>query len=324
MRASRLLSIMLLLQARGRINATALAQELEVSVRTIYRDMDDLSAAGVPVFADRGSSGGFQLMDGYKTQLTGLTADEAGALFLFGLPNAAADLGLGEAMTAARRKIDAALPEARRRGANVVSTRFHLDTTGWFKPIEQPETLPTLASAIWSERRVVIRYESWNGQSVKDLAPLGIVLKAGVWYVVASGKRGSPSTYRVSSIRTLTVRGETFARPADFDLRSYWTKSAKEFSARLHRGTALLRVSERGFQLVGKLGPDVAQAAEASRGPVDKGGWSLIEIPVERLENAVCDILSLGVDAVLLGPETLLAGVTDAVGRLADRYPASG
>lgn len=320
MRASRLLSIMLLLQARGRISAAALAEELEVSVRTIYRDMDDLSSAGVPVFADRGSSGGFQLMEGYKTQLAGLTADEAGALFLFGLPNAAADLGLGEAMTAARRKIDAALPDTRRRGANVVSSRFHLDTTGWFKPIEQPEILPTLASAVWSEHRIVIRYESWNGESRKVLAPLGIVLKAGVWYLVASGKRGSPATYRVSSIRDLTASDETFVRPADFDLRSYWTKAAKEFVARLYQGRAALRVSERGFQLVGKLGPEVAQAAEASRGPLDENNWSLIEIPVERSENAVCDILSLGVDAVLLGPDPLLAAIRDAVGRLAGRY----
>lgn len=323
MRASRLLSIMLLLQARGRINATALAEELEVSVRTIYRDMDDLSAAGIPVFADRGSAGGFQLMDGFTTQLTGLTEDEAGALFLFGLPNAAADLGLGDAMSAARRKIDAALPDARRRGADAVSTRFHLDTTGWFKPIEQLEILPTLANAVWNQRRIVVKYESWNGESQQNLAPLGIVLKAGVWYVVALGKRGSPSTYRISSIRTLAVADETFERPEDFDLRAYWTKSAKELAARLHRGIALLLVSERGFQLVAKLGPDVAQAAEASRGPLDDTGWSRIEIPVERVENAVCDVLSLGVDAVLLGPEALVEAVSKAVERLAQLYPTS-
>lgn len=320
MRASRLLSIVLLLQARGRINAPALAEELEVSVRTIYRDMDDLSAAGVPVYADRGSAGGFQLLDGYRTQLTGLTADEAGALFLFGLPSAAADLGLGQAITEAKRKVEAALRAAKRRAADVVSTRFHLDTAGWFKPIEQPELLPQLASAVWNERCTKVEYESWTARSVKNLSPLGLVLKAGAWYLVASGNRGTPATYRVASIRSLAVGDETFSRPQDFDLRAYWIASAKAFERSLQKGTARLQVSRRGFALVGKLGAEAIRAAERSRSALNQDGWSFIEIPVERVENAVCDILSLGTDAVLLGPDTLLTAVRDAVGKLATRY----
>jgi predicted DNA-binding transcriptional regulator YafY len=320
MHASRLLSILLLLQARGRINATALAEELEVSVRTIYRDMNQLSAAGVPVFADRGSAGGFQLMDGYKTQLTGLTAEEASALFLFGLPNAASDLGLGEALTGARRKIDAALPAERRRGADAVASRFHLDTNGWFKPIEKPDFLPTLARAVWSERRIVIHYTSWNGQSTQDLAPLGIVLKAGVWYLVALGRKQSPATYRVSAIHSLQMTEVTFTRPADFDLQDYWAVAVKEFAQRLHRATATLRVSDRGFELLGKLGPDISQAAEKTRTSPDHQGWTVVQIPVERTDNAVCDILSLGTEAELVAPTALVHALAQSIRQLAERY----
>ena len=324
MRASRLLSIMLLLQARGRVTATALAEELEVSVRTIYRDMDDLSAAGVPVFADRGSAGGFQLLDGFRTQLTGLTADEAGALFLFGLPGAAADLGMSEAMATARRKIDAALPDARRRGADIVSTRFHLDTVGWFKPVEQPALLPSLAAAVWDQRRIRARYRSWNGERDVELDPLGIVLKAGNWYMVALGKRKAPATYRVSAIQDLEVTECVFERPPSFDLGAYWAKATRELASRLHRGDAKLRVSKRGYELLGKLSPDVVQAAETSRGPIGADGWSVIEIPVERTENAVADILSLSVDAELLGPASLVAAVEEAVTQLAAFYARRG
>jgi predicted DNA-binding transcriptional regulator YafY len=320
MSASRLLSIMLLLQAKGRINATALAEELEVSVRTIYRDMNQLSAAGVPVFADRGSTGGFQLLDGYKTQLTGLSAEEASALFLLGLPAAAADLGLGEAMTGARRKIDAALPAERRRGADAVASRFHLDTTGWFKPIEKPEMLPALARAVFRERRIIVRYSSWTAETVKDLAPLGIVLKAGVWYLVALGSKGKPATYRISSIRSLDMTEVEFKRPADFDLQAYWTVAVQEMATRLHRGTATLRVSQRGFQLLGKLSPEVLQAAEQTRSSPDADGWTVIEIPVEQTDNAICDILSLGVEAELLAPPALLDALTHSVSCLAERY----
>lgn len=320
MSASRLLSILLLLQARGRINATVLARELEVSVRTIYRDIEQLSASGVPVFADRGSAGGFQLLDGYKTQLTGLTAEEASALFLFGLPTAAADLGLADAMSGARRKIDAALSTERRRGAEAVMTRFHLDTTGWFKPIEKPETLPALAAALWSERRIVVRYQSWKSESTQELAPLGIVLKAGVWYLVALGPKGSPATYRVSSIRSLQTADTAFTRPKDFDLPAYWATAIKQFETRLQRTTATIRVSERGFQLLGKLGVAVSQAAENTRSPPDKSGWSVVEIPLEKTDNAVCDILSLGIDAELIAPAELREALAESIAQLARRY----
>src|SRR3954468_8478197 len=144
MRASRLLSILLLLQTRGRMTAQALADEFETSVRTIYRDIDQLSAAGVPVYADRGRAGGFQLMEGYRTQLTGLSSAEAETLFLAGLPGPAAQLGLGDAMAQAQLKLLAALPAEGRQGAARVASRFHLDPIGWFRSAEHADVLPSL------------------------------------------------------------------------------------------------------------------------------------------------------------------------------------
>src|SRR5262245_3071093 len=169
MRASRLLSIQLLLQSRGRMTARQLADAFETSVRTIYRDIDELSAAGVPVYADRGRDGGYQLLDGYRTRLTGMTAQESEALFLSGLPGPAAELGLGEALAAAQLKVLAALPHERRETAGRISARFHLDPTGWYQQPERTETLPALASAVWSEQRIRISYESWKAVVERDL-----------------------------------------------------------------------------------------------------------------------------------------------------------
>lgn len=180
--------------------------------------------------------------------------------------------------------------------------------------------LPALARAVFCERRIIVRYNSWTAQSVKDLAPLGIVLKAGVWYLVALGSKGKPATYRVSSIRSLDLTEVEFKRPTDFDLQAYWTVAVREMATRLHRGTATLRVSGRGFQLLGKLSPEVMQAAEQTRSTPDAAGWTVIEIPVEHTDNAICDILSLGIEAELLAPPALLAALTQSVSCLAERY----
>src|SRR6267154_616098 len=173
MRASRLLSILLLLQARGRMTAEALASEFEVSVRTIYRDVDQLNAADVPIYADRGPSGGFQLLDGYRTRLTGLSPAEAETLSLAGV------------LTAAQLKLSAALPERARANAGRIAARFHLDPVGWFRSADEAKLLPTIANAVWNEKCLDVHYRRAEGAVERRLQPLGLVLKAGVWYLVA-------------------------------------------------------------------------------------------------------------------------------------------
>jgi predicted DNA-binding transcriptional regulator YafY len=175
MRASRLLSILILLQLRGRLTAEALAAEFEVSLRTIYRDIDQLSAAGVPVYADRGPGGGFSLLDGYRTKLTGLTAAEAQALALAGLPGPAADLGLGEALGAGRLKLLAAIPDGMREGAGRVGERFHFDPTDWYRRASVPPHLAAVARAVWAERRLRIRYESWSRTVRRTVDPVNLI-----------------------------------------------------------------------------------------------------------------------------------------------------
>jgi predicted DNA-binding transcriptional regulator YafY len=293
MRASRLLSILLLLQARGRMTAQALAAEFEVSVRTLYRDIDQLSAAGVPVYADRGRAGGFQLLAGYRTKLTGLTPVEAEALFLSGLPGPAADLGPGDAMAQAQLKLLAAIPE--REGSGQVARRFHLDPVGWFRGAESVDRLPALAEAVWTCRRVRIRYESWTDVVERELEPLGLVLKAGVWYLVAQSG-GKPRTYRISAIEALTPGETTFERPETFDLAAYWTAWARDFEARMQRGEAVLRGSPRGLQRLSLLGPAASEMAARTASPADAAGWVRVSVPVETTspDHATAEILKLG------------------------------
>jgi predicted DNA-binding transcriptional regulator YafY len=202
MRASRLLSILMVLQVRGRTTAEALAQQFEVSVRTIHRDIEQLSAAGIPVYADRGRNGGFDLLDGYRTKLTGLLPDEAAALFLSGLPGPAAELGLADLMTTAQLKLTAALPEGARATAKRVASRFHLDPVGWFQGAADARLLPALADAAWNDKRVELRYRRWNDSVTRKVQPLGLVLKGGVWYLVAQASE-QIRTYKVAHIDRL-------------------------------------------------------------------------------------------------------------------------
>src|ERR671918_1006935 len=174
MRASRLVTLLLLLQNRGRLTAAELARELEVSERTIHRDVDALSEAGVPIYAERGPLGGVQLVDGYRTRLTGMTAEEAEALFLSGLPGPAAELGLGTVMTAARLKVLAALPPELRSRASRLVERFHLDASGWFSVDEEAPHLPLLAAAVWQGRVVEISYVRDGSAVERRLEPLGV------------------------------------------------------------------------------------------------------------------------------------------------------
>jgi predicted DNA-binding transcriptional regulator YafY len=316
MRASRLLSLLMLLQTRGRVSAQALAEALEVSVRTIHRDVDELSASGVPIWADRGRLGGFQLQPGWRTRVDGLTAPEAQAMFLGGLPGPAAELGLGEAMASAQLKLLAALPDGWRDDARRVSARFHLDPIDWYRGPSATDHLPAIAQAVWGERRIAMRYESWKGEVSRRVDPMGLVLKAGIWYLAAQVGMGV-RTYRLSNILDLEVTDEVFERPPEFDLAAWWQASTKRFEKALAVDTAQLRVSTSGMKALRDLGAAVAQAAEASASEPDETGWRRVTIPIESVGHAAAQVLRLGVQAEVLKPAALRREVRERASAIA-------
>jgi predicted DNA-binding transcriptional regulator YafY len=322
MRAGRLLSVLMLLQARGRMTADAMARELEVSPRTILRDIDDLSSSGVPVWADRGRSGGFRLREGWSTRLTGLTEPEAQALFLSGLPGPAAELGLGGAVASARLKMLAALPPDWRSDAQRVSSRLHVDPIDWFRAGARVPHLAAVADAVWQSRRIAMRYASWSGVRDREVEPLGLVLKAGIWYMVARpGKREEPRVYRLSNIHALDPVEQQFVYPDDFDLAAFWTAATRRFEAGIYRDQATLHVSRRGFAILQQFAPAVADAARRSARPLARrAGWQRVTIPIESIEHAAGEVLRLGVDAEVRAPPALRARMRDTAASLVAVY----
>lgn len=325
MRASRLLSILLLLNVRGRVTAQELADQLEVSLRTVYRDVEALGAAGIPVYATRGRAGGFQLLEGYRTRLTGLTADEADALFFAGLPAAAADLGLGSVLGATQLKLLAALPPELRERAARIRDRFHLDAPGWLREADAPPYLATVADAVWSERRVEVRYERANRAVVERvLEPLGLVLKAGTWYLVAAvrdDERG-PRTYRISRILAAAALDERVARPAGFDLERFWAEYQQGYTRRVYRETATIRLSEAGRQLLFLVGRIPAREGHRAMGAPDAHGWAQTTLPIESVRHAHHALLQLGAEVEVLAPAELRELITASARDLLARYSA--
>lgn len=313
MRASRLLSLQMLLETRGRMSATALADALEVSVRTLYRDVDQLSAAGVPIYAERGRHGGFALLPGWKTTLTGLTPSEAQAVFLSGLPGPAQDLGLGGDVEGARLKLLAALPAGWRDDAQRVSTRLHLDPVDWYRESEPTPHLTAVAAAVWNGHQIRMRYESWTDTVERTVSPLGLVLKAGVWYLVAlpvaaaaPGKaKGGPRTYRVSSIRAATALATPVRRPARFDLPGYWAESIQRFEAEIYTSQAQVLATPAGLQGLRVLSSAVARAVAAARPSRRTDGRVVVTLPIESVDHACGQLMRLSPQVEVLRPAAL-------------------
>ena len=307
MQASRLLSILMLLQARGRVTAAELARATEVSERTILRDVDQLSAAGVPLWGERGRGGGFQLREGWSTQLTGMTEDEANALLLAGLPGAATDLGLGAAAASARLKLVASLPGAWREQAARVGERLHVDPVDWYRVRDTPQFLREVADAVWRGRRLKVRYESWRGVADHELEPLGLVLKAGAWYLVAAARaRPAARVYRLASVRSLHGSGAAFRRPAGFDLARVWQALAAGFESSLRHLPVRARVSPRGLTwLANARLPAVALAAPTPPGRGKPAPWPEMLLHVESIEHGARQLLAFGAEIEVLAPASL-------------------
>jgi predicted DNA-binding transcriptional regulator YafY len=319
MRANRLLSTLILLQLRGRVTAAALAEEFEVSVRTVYRDVDELSAAGVPVYADRGPGGGFRLLDGYRTRLTGLTPDEAETLLLVGLPGPAADLGLAEPLAMARLKLLAAVPPAAGKGAARIGERFHLDPVDWYRRPAPPPHLPAIARAVWGERRLVVRYESWSATVQRKVDPLGLVLKAGAWYLVARAGRDI-RTYKIAKVLALETLDETFAYPVRFDLAKHWRRELRRFEAGLRKARATLRVAPAALSRLDQLGADVADAVRRAR--PDAQGRRRAAVPIESIDHAAGALLAFADAIEVLAPAALRQRLAELAGRVSALYRA--
>jgi predicted DNA-binding transcriptional regulator YafY len=320
--ASRLLSVLLLLQSRGRLSAQGIADELGVSVRTAYRDVARLQAAGVPVYAEPGRGGGYQLLDGYRTRLTGMSEGEARALFFAGLPGPAADLGLAAEVTAARLKLLAALPTGLREEAARTATVFHLDAPGWYREPEQAPYLPLFVDAVLTRRAVDVRYRRWRApQEVnRRLRPYGLVLKSGIWYLVAAAEKGI-ATYRVAQVLDAVLGDERFDRPQGFDLGAYWVSYLDDFQARRYTGKATIRLSPRGRRrLPDNVPPEVVRAVDSTATAVGDNGWVEAVIPTESTEHACGELLRLGVDVEVVAPAELRQAMAATVEVLARAY----
>ena len=305
MRATRLVSLLLLLQTRGQLTAAELAERLEVSVRTVHRDVESLAAAGVPVDAVRGPAGGYRLAGGYRTRLTGLTADEAEALFAAGIPGPAAELGLGGELAAARLKVLAALPAELQERAARATRLFHLDTRGWFRAGDRVPHLPVLAAAVWQGRRVRMRYREGTSVVQRTVDPLGLVLKGGAWYLVSRRSVGM-RVYRVSRVASARVIDEPFERPAGFDLTAFWQEWSEAFESGRPRVEVSVRVSDRARRYL----PGEPRVADDGRAVLS----------FEDFGQAYRELLRFGPDIEVLEPGELRARVAETARALAALY----
>jgi predicted DNA-binding transcriptional regulator YafY len=321
MRASRLLSILLKLQTHGRLTAEQLAEQFEVSVRTVYRDVDHLSEAGVPVVSDRGRSGGFRLLDGFRSELSGLTRDEAETLFLTGLPGPASELGLANLLASARVKLISAVPGGLM--SERIASRFHLDPLAWFRAGEDSTHLPTIARATWTDHYLDLQYLNAGVARGRRVRPLGVVLKGGIWYLIAQRQR-TIRTYKVSAVVEAKALTRAFKRPRGFDLAAHWEKTARAYEEGTLRLRATVRLSPQGWKRVAMLGDHVARSASESRSAEDPRGWSKCVLPLEGVDQGVTELLRLGEDVEVVGPGTLREALLRRLAILARHHRPSG
>ena len=329
MRADRLLSMLMILQARGRVTAEALADELEVSVRTIYRDLDALSAAGVPVYAERGPGGGCALLDSYRTTLTGLTDAEVQALFVMSLPAALVQLGLGPEIKAAMLKLNAALPAERRQGEDWVRQRIHLDWSGDARRHEPVPHLPVLKQAVWEDRRVRLAHRLPSGPGMLSLErlvdPLGLVTLAGDWHLVCRAG-GRLRVYRVASLVDATMTAEVFERPAGFDLAAFWAEWRAERRVSRGRYAATVRVLPHAVPwlplMLGAAVQDRLETAAGDDAQAGDGGM-VLTLSYDSLESARGHLLGLGAAVEVLEPLPLRLSLADYAAQVAALYGAA-
>jgi predicted DNA-binding transcriptional regulator YafY len=318
-RADRLLSLVLLLQARGGTTARALAAELGVSVRTVYRDLGALGAAGVPVITESGPGGGCRLLDGYRFPLRGLRPEEAEALLVLGVPAAVRELGLDGALTAAHRQIQVTAGLA-------AATLVHLDMPRWFGgQQEEAPCLRELTQALRLSRKLALRYRSAGGHDggPRVVGPLGLVNKAGTWYLVAMPGRGDIRVFRAGRLLSARVLPEAFGRPADFDLAGFWARWSAEFEASRPRLQVRLNASPQALASFAEVfGPAARPALEAAA-PPGEDGWRVVTLSFEHELAAVHRLAGFGDQVAVLDPLSVQARLVATAREILGRYDAA-
>ncbi len=320
MRADRLLSLLMLLQTRGRMTAGDLARELEVSERTIYRDLMALSASGAPVYTERGPGGGCELLESYRTTLTGLTANETQALFMLNIPSPLAQLGVSQELKSALLKLTASLPASRRPDETLARQRIHLDASWWFQADEPTPFLLDLQRAVWQDRYVRLVFRSFFGAEIEQVvAPLGLAAKANVWYLVFA-REDTPRAVRVSHVLAADLLPETFERPPDFDLPAFWEAWCREFETSRPVFIATVRISPALYELLPRYFGENGRDLTAKASPPDAEGWRTLDLPFESLPAARERLLSFGRAVEILAPEALRLTVLDFARQIVDFY----
>ncbi len=319
MRADRLVSILLLMQVHRRLTARTLALRLDVSERTIQRDMGALCTAGIPLYAERGAGGGWILPEQYRTNLTGLSEPEIQALFVAKPSRILADLGLETAAEALLVNLLAALPAAHRRDAEHARQRIYVDAAGWNRVDEAVPTLPVLQEAIWRERALHLTYQRGDGVVERAVDPLGLVAKGSVWYLAAAVE-GDVRTYRVSRVRDARIMEQPCVRPPNFDLAAHWAQASAHFQAGLPRYPFVVRVSPSILSSVRRGGHYVrVERVE----PPDDDGWSTVVLQGET-EDEVCEfVLGFGPRMAVAEPLALRERVRAAAEATAALYASA-
>lgn len=324
MRADRLLALLMLLQTRGRMTARQLAGELEVSERTVYRDMEALSLAGVPVYAERGPGGGCALLDDYRTNLTGLTESEVRALFMLSVPAPLAELGVSDELRAALLKLAAALPSARRPDEERARKRIHLDSVPWSQTEAPAPHLQTVYRAVWQDRKLHITYRlSHDAQAQRLVSPYGLVAKVNVWHLVFATDRAIQAV-RVSDILEARLADDGFERPPDFDLAAFWEAWCAAWNENRPRYPVKVRVAPELIPLLSFYFGPLIQDIITQAGPPDAQGWVTLTLVFERLEAARDRLLGLGRAVEVLEPKPLRLSLIDFAAQIVALYGGAG
>jgi predicted DNA-binding transcriptional regulator YafY len=321
MRADRLLLIMSLLQTRGQLTSRELATLLEVSERTVHRDMEALSIAGIPVYAERGTKGGWALPDGYRNKMTGMTTDEIRSLIFLHSSSLVKDLGLHNQVQTAFRKLLSALPLTAQREAEIVRERIHIDGAGWHSSADSHMPYLSIAQeAIWAQRKLKIAYRSWDSGADTErlVCPLGLVAKQSVWYMIAQTEE-EIRTYRITRLKEASILEETFSRPGDFDLAAYWEQSTERFKSNLPRYPASVRVKSARWDRFKRERYVTVLSLQA----IDEKEWVVAEVEFNTLESACEILLSYGRHAQALSPEQLRLAVHEEGTAVISLYEAS-